>query len=249
MMQQTHLVFGAGLIGGYLAGCLLSQGLSVNLIGRPATKEKLKNGLTISDYLGNHCDTSPPTFASSEASANIIWLTVKCTAVDTVINELAQFVGPDTIIICCQNGFGSDQIIRDTFPNNTIVNAVVGFNVVELAPAQLQRSTQGDLVIEAHPRIQTLLPLLKSRLLPTHLSNNIHAERWAKLQLNLANPVNALADIPVKSMIEDAGFRKIIAGLMREYLAVVDAMGITLPRVTTVPGKLIACHEFAELVI
>lgn len=239
MTQQKHLVFGAGLIGGYLAGCFLSQGLQVRLVGRVATQDKLKAGLTISDYQRNHYHSPAPLFASPDDKSDVIWLTVKCTAIDAVINDLRAFVGPHSLIICCQNGFGSDQAVRTAFPNNTVLNTVVGFNVVELASAHLQRSTQGDLVIESHPDTQTMLPLLQCKLLPVHVSDDINAERWAKLQLNLANPVNALANVPVKEMIENAGYRKIISALMHEHLRVVDALGMRLPKVTSVPGKML----------
>jgi 2-dehydropantoate 2-reductase len=62
---------------------------------------------------------------------------------------------------------------------------------------------------------------------------------WAKLQLNLANAVNALADIPVKTMIEDRNYRRVMALLMRELIAVTKAKGIDLPKVAAVPGHVI----------
>jgi 2-dehydropantoate 2-reductase len=54
------------------------------------------------------------------------------------------------------------------------------------------------------------------------------------LQLNLGNSVNALADIPVKAMLEQRGYRRVIALLMTELLQVADALGIKLPKVTAI---------------
>ena len=77
----------------------------------------------------------------------------------------------------------------------------------------------------------TMLPLFKAK--------DIRAEQWAKLQLNLANPVNALANIPVKEMIENPEFRKIISSLMLELLTVTQAKKITLPKLTALPAKIL----------
>jgi len=65
------------------------------------------------------------------------------------------------------------------------------------------------------------------------------AYSWAKLQLNLANAVNALADIPVKNMLEQRGFRKIIAKAMQELIEVSRAKGLVLPKLAAVPMHLV----------
>jgi len=95
------------------------------------------------------------------------------------------------------------------------------------------------LIIENAQQTKDLKQLLQSQLLPVRLSNDIQAERWAKLQLNLANAVNALADIPIKEMLEQREYRLIIAELMRELLLVTNAYGLNLPKASSVHGKFI----------
>jgi len=240
LKQSQHLVFGAGLIGGYLAGGLLDAGLKTSLVARKSVQNAMANGLTISDFLGNQANLNSPQFIDAtnnqEVQFNFLWLTVKCTAVRAVCKELENFISKNTIIICCQNGLDSDQIIKQAFPNNLVLKAIVGFNVAEPQAGHLHRSTDGKLVIEFNQHINELAERLNSALLPTTISDQMLAEQWAKLQLNLANPVNALADIPVKAMTEDLGYRKIIAALMLELLTVSDAMGLNLPKVTAVPA-------------
>ena len=165
----------------------------------------------------------------------MLWLTVKCTAVAASLADLQGLVTPNTVVICCQNGFGSDQIIRDAFPKNTVLNAVVGFNVAEQAPGHLHRSTDGKLVVEWHPKVARLVQQVDCDLLPATCSRQFLADQWAKLQLNLANPVNALADIPVKAMTEDRGYRRIIAALMQELLTITKALQLGLPKITAAP--------------
>jgi 2-dehydropantoate 2-reductase len=59
---------------------------------------------------------------------------------------------------------------------------------------------------------------------------------WAKLQLNLGNAVNAIADIPVKEMLEMPIYRKFIALLMEELLEVTEKQKIKLPKIANLPN-------------
>jgi len=234
-----HVIFGAGLIGGYLAGAFTAKNVKTAIVGRLNIVQAIKNGITISDFSGNESSVSSIEIYDAAKPVDVLWLTVKCTAVESSIVDLKKIVQPGTLIVCCQNGFGSDQAVRRAFPNNVVLGAVVGFNVAEKSPVHLHRSTEGKLVLEDHEQIARELQSIDSELLPTKLSTNYLADQWAKLQLNLANPVNALADIPVKAMTEDPGFRSIIADLMNELLSVTDALKLDLPKLTAVPAKMI----------
>ena len=119
---------------------------------------------------------------------------------------------------------------------------MVPFNVVELEKGHLHRGSQGHLTIEQSSQANIssdLVNLLNSPLLPVALTQDMQALLWAKLQLNLGNSINALADIPVKSMLEQRGYRLVIATLMQELLAVSNELGLTLPKVTSVPASVI----------
>ncbi|NND00426.1 MAG: 2-dehydropantoate 2-reductase [Gammaproteobacteria bacterium] len=241
MSANNHLVFGAGLIGGYLAGGLLAAGFTTSLVARDRVRDAMSGGLTISDYTGNSKSMAAPRFINAENPADesfdFLWLTVKCTAVAGLMDELAALVSPTTVILCCQNGLGSDDALRQAYPGNSILRAVVGFNVTGPESGQLHRSTEGKLVIESSPLVSIIIEKLDSPFLPVAGSDDIVAEQWAKLQLNVANPVNALANIPVKTMTEKAGYRRIIAALMRELLNVSKALSLDLPKVTAVPAR------------
>ncbi|WP_439106103.1 2-dehydropantoate 2-reductase [Congregibacter sp.] len=239
MQDAKHLVFGAGLIGGYMAGAITLAGLNCAMVARPAVREALSDELLLSDYLGNEGSIPSPTFADPEASCeyDYLWLTVKCTAVESVLEELAGYVGPQITIVCCQNGLGSDAQLRDRFTDVRVIQAVFGSNVAQPASNRLHRSTEGTLVIEDDGRgdVPDLAKRLNSGLMPTRSSREFRAEQWAKLQLNLANAVNALSDVPVKTMLEQRGLRKLIAALMKEMLVVTDSKDIALPQLAPLP--------------
>jgi len=239
--KQTskHLVFGAGLIGGFVAGGLLNAGFTTAIVARARVKQELSQGLRLTDYQENSATLPPPDFISSEGSEvpafDVLWLTVKCTAVAACLQELADLIRPQTIIICCQNGLGSVQEVREHFPEHTVLGAVVGYNVASPKSGHLHRSTEGKLVVENHPKIAEIVTRLDSGLFPTSLSDNFLGDQWAKLQLNLTNPVGALSDIPIKAMLEQYDYRLIMVRLQKELLAVAAALDISLPQLAAVP--------------
>lgn len=236
------MVFGAGLIGCYLGGVLSHLAFNTQLICRAATREKLLNGIVLSDYQQHESPPIPLQFAehNSQVKYDYIWLTVKCTAIEQAILDIAPFVHSNSVIFCCQNGLGSDAPVKHAFPNNTVLRVMVAFNVVERRAGHYHRGSQGECVIEQSVAgsylVENLVDTIKCDYLPVSITNQMSALLWAKLQLNLGNAVNALANIPVKQMLEQRAYRMVIAQLMKELLDVSDRLDITLPKVTSIPA-------------
>tara|TARA_R110002153_G_scaffold171435_2_gene324273 strand:- start:15286 stop:16350 length:1065 start_codon:yes stop_codon:yes gene_type:complete len=244
---EQHTVFGAGLIGCYLGGAISVQGFQTTLICRETTKSKLTSGIKLTDYQSHEAilpnievldDKQLSATNITVKKARFLWLTVKCTGIKQAVLDIAPLVDNNTIILCCQNGLGSDAAVKQAYPDNTVLRVMVPFNVVELSPGHYHRGSEGKLTIEQTPQsqigINTLIMALQSDLLPITTTADMDALLWAKLQLNLGNSVNALADIPVKAMLEQRPYRKVIALLMSELLKVADAHGIKLPKVTAI---------------
>lgn len=248
--MQKHIVFGAGLIGGFLGGVLTSLDLNTTLVCRPTVKKKLANGLLLTDYSKNKVVAKQLQLLDNEDLAinklenlqcDFLWITVKCTAIESVSKEIHPFIGPNTIILCCQNGLGSDQIIKAKFPNHSVLRVMVPFNVAEPKAGHLHRGSEGTMYVENIPAvtetIKALTQQINQPIMRVKQTNNMDSILWAKLQLNLGNSVNALADIPVKSMLEQRTYRLVNAALMKELLAVTKALKIDLPKLTAVSAQ------------
>lgn len=250
--MEKHIIFGTGLIGGFIGGVLTSLGAATTLVCRPAVKQKLANGLLLTDYSGNKATAEKLHLIDNEDLATdifknypckFLWITVKCTAVEQASKEILPFINKDTIILCCQNGLGSDEVIKTQFPDNLVLRVMVPFNVAEPKAGHLHRGSEGTIYIESSPAqtstLMRLVELINRPLMPVKLTEDMDSILWAKLQLNLGNSVNALADIPVKSMLEQRAYRLVNAALMKELLAVTDKFGITLPKLTAVSAHYI----------
>jgi 2-dehydropantoate 2-reductase len=235
--MTTHLTFGAGLVGGYIAGALLACGQRVSIVARPHVQAGLQDGLILTDLDNNRTVVPAPHFASpSDTPVDILWLTVKCTAVADAVDDMRPYVGPESIILCCQNGLGSEQAVRRAFPDQLVLWAMVPFNVARLADHHLHRGSGGALTLEHHPRLAALAEMPRTALMPLRFSHDMEATLWAKLQLNLVNAINALSDVPVKAMLEQRGYRRAFAACMRELLRVTEVQELRLPRLTAVPA-------------
>jgi 2-dehydropantoate 2-reductase len=65
----------------------------------------------------------------------------------------------------------------------------------------------------------------------------MQAVLWAKLLLNLNNPLNALSGLPLREELSRHVWRRCLALLQREGLRVLDAAGIRPAQLTTVPAR------------
>ena len=61
---------------------------------------------------------------------------------------------------------------------------------------------------------------------------------YGKLLLNLNNALNAVADQPIKTQLENRKLRRVYAAAQREWLAVAAAEGVELVQFTAVKPSL-----------
>ena len=60
--------------------------------------------------------------------------------------------------------------------------------------------------------------------------------QWAKLLLNLNNPVNALSGLPLRDQLLDRDLRSTTAALMAEAIALLAVARQPIAKVTSVPA-------------
>ena len=64
--------------------------------------------------------------------------------------------------------------------------------------------------------------------------------QWAKLLLNLANSINALADLPLRDQLAQRAYRRCVAAAQAEALDLMDAAGIEPARLMAIsPRRLV----------
>ncbi|WP_296047808.1 2-dehydropantoate 2-reductase [uncultured Alteromonas sp.] len=246
MVPYQHVIVGSGLIGCFLGG-IIGQSARVALVGRQTWLARLKAGITLTDYTGGEAP-----FKASEDQCwstlperldhSVIWLTVKNTALAEVLEQLRPVLGSDCLVVCCQNGLGGATLARQYLPDVSVLQAIVGCNVVwDDTHQRLHKATEGAFYLEQLTGItdqqSAALRMVQHRLLTLCVREDIEAVAWAKLQLNLANSINAIVNQPVRTMLLDRGCRQVIAALMDELLAVTAQLPVRLPKLTRVPAN------------
>ena len=149
------IVFGAGSIGTYIGGALLSSGADVLLLGRARMRERIaRDGLELSDLQGRKgqlagADVPYVEDPASLADADLILVTVKSADTATAAQAIRQHAKSNALVLSLQNGIGNVDCLRAALPTWTVLAGMVPFNVVQMPGGRLHRGTEGELMVEA----------------------------------------------------------------------------------------------------
>ncbi len=229
------MVLGAGAIGCFVGGLLQAAGAEVHFVGRPRVLDALRaNGLTLTDIDGRTAHLPAATLqlhTTPPAGAALTLLCVKSGATAAAASALP----PGALVLSLQNGIGNAGTAAAAAPGATVLAGMVPFNVAELGPGRYHRGTTGDLAAQDHPALRAWCPSFAAARLPLALHADLRAVQWAKLLLNLNNPVNALSGLPLRAQLLDRDHRHVLAALQDEALAALRAAGITPAQMTPLP--------------
>lgn len=239
------LVMGAGSVGGYLGGRLAAAGAEVHFVGRPRMLSSLARcGLTLSDLDGHHQHLSASALTlhaqvPGGLRPGLVLLCVKSGATAEAAAELARQLPAGTPVLSMQNGVSTAAVASAAAPALRVLPAMVPYNIAELAPGHLHRGTTGVLAAQDDPVLRPWLPALRQAGTALQVFADLRPVLWGKLLLNLNNPVNALSGRPLRAQLLDRGYRRCLAALIDEALAVLAAAHIVPARVAAVrPGWL-----------
>lgn len=238
------LVMGAGAIGCYLGGALQGAGVEVHLVGRPAMLDTLRrHGLTLTDLDGARRALDAAALRLHEAPPaglrpSLVLLCVKGGATAEAAAALSG-LPPGTPVLSMQNGLRNAEIAAAQAPALRLLPGMVAFNVAKLGPGHWHRGTSGELAAQDDPALRPWRPWFEAAGLPLALHSDLRPVQWGKLLLNLNNPVNALSGLPLRAQLLDAGYRRLLAALQREALAVMARAGIRPARVGPAPPALL----------
>lgn len=239
-MATSFVVMGSGAIGCHVGGRLAAGGARVIFVARQPTADALRNrGLVISALDGFRAEIAADRFAvaatAGEASGlagepAFLLLCTKGGATAAAAAELGAAFPPGTPVLSLQNGVDNLARIRAAAPGLAAIAGMVPFNVTLDRDAAgritAHRATSGELHAEDHPAMRQVLPDFARAGLPVTLEADMAAIQWGKLILNLNNPVNALSGLPLREELLDADYRRVLAMLQSEAMAVMRAAGI-----------------------
>ncbi len=238
-------VFGAGSIGAYVGGSLMASGSDVVLIGRARMRAKIeRHGLNLTDLHGARrvLEAAQISYTEDPAAlkeANLILVTVKSADTAQAAQAIGQHALANALVISLQNGVGNAEVLAQALPHLTVLAGMVPFNVVALPEGRFHRGTEGDMGVQASPALARWKAAFKAAGVPLQAFDNFEQVQWGKLLLNLNNPVNALSGLPLKAELSQRAYRRCLALLISETLAVLQCAGIAPAKVARIGPKLL----------
>ncbi|QIS04574.1 2-dehydropantoate 2-reductase [Nocardia brasiliensis] len=245
-MSSRVMVIGAGCIGIFVGGKLGVAGADVTFVGRPRVLDEITaSGIRLTDLDGGD-DLLPSdrfrvaTEPDDIGSAELVLVAVKSAATADAVRELAGKIRPGTVVLSLQNGIGNDTVIREILPHCVVLAGMVMFNVVQHPGGRFHRGTEGSLAVQDDPELAPFLGVFAQAGLALRRYPDLRSVQWAKLLLNLNNPINALSGRPLREQLADRDYRRCLALTQREALAVMHKARIEPARLTPVPPRVMA---------
>jgi 2-dehydropantoate 2-reductase len=235
-------VMGTGGIGGFCGAKLAAKGADVFFIARGEHLNAMQSsGLKLLSALGDVTldrvtATDNP---AGQAPADIVLFTVKGPDTDAAIDLIAAVVGPETGIICFQNGVeGVDKLAarfgkRAVLPGATNTTAIIGSPGTICHVGKSNSFTFGEWTGELSKRAVSYRDLAQAAGVNTQISSNALLDIWIKYVAAAgAMSVTCLARLPVRACMETPETRELAVEAMQEIISLAKARNIEVPRDT-----------------
>ncbi|MES2945855.1 MAG: ketopantoate reductase family protein [Pseudomonadota bacterium] len=225
-------VMGAGAVGTYYGGMLARAGHDVLLIARPHHVEAIqRDGLHMQTLsFDEHVRLAASSEVAAVAGADVVLFCVKSTDTESTGELIRPFLGPDTLVLCLQNGVDNADRLRAVLPEHEVAAAVVYVATEMAGPGHVKHNGRGELVIEPSSKSEALAQALITAAVPTEISDNVRGALWAKLILNCAyNAVSAITQLPYGKTSVGEGVQDLMQDVVVECLAVAKAEGVQVP--------------------
>jgi 2-dehydropantoate 2-reductase len=211
------------------------------MIGRQRLADEIAaHGLHLTSWRGEDVRLAPGdvrfvTDASAAATADLVLVTVKSAASEAAAKALAALLEPGATVVSFQNGLRNADRLRQALPGLTVLAGMVPFNVTHRGEGCFHRASAGELMIEEAPVLGSFAPLFARAGLPLIARSDMPQVQWAKLLLNLNNPINALSDLPLREELARRDYRRCLALAQREALGALKTAAIRPARLTPLP--------------
>ena len=247
-------IFGAGAVGGVIAGWLARAGHEVSVVARGAHLASIRErGLRIiSDQGESTTRISADSDPSRLGPQDYVIVAVKGQSLPEVAASIGPLLGAGTSVVTAMNGvpwwffdrlpFGAGKLrlesldpggaLARAIPTDRIVGCVIHL-AASLAEPGVIRHNMGKRLILGEPggnnttRTERLAEAMHGAGFQVVPSNFIERDFWVKLLGNISfNPVSALTLATADRLIADPEVKAYLVAIMHECLAVGRAVGV-----------------------
>ncbi|MCK6566556.1 MAG: 2-dehydropantoate 2-reductase [Anaerolineales bacterium] len=257
--EMKFLVLGAGAIGTYIGGSLVLAGYPVVFVEQPKMVEMLRTkglrlDLTADERRGRkEADiVEPRSFVivpSLEEALNFGpfdagIFALKSFDTASALETLKPFAEKLPPFLCLSNGVDNEPMIADALGADKVVYGTVTTAIGRRGPGDIVlEKLRGVGVAAGHPLSEKLAAALDKACLKCRLYPDAPGMKWSKMLTNLiANPASAILNMTAAEVFADKRLYKLEIDMLKECLAVMQAMNI---ETTDLPGTPVKALAFA----
>jgi 2-dehydropantoate 2-reductase len=236
--MNIAVIGGAGAMGSIFGGLLAHNGNDVTLVDvAPQPVEAINaNGLKIEDRSGEalvvrvRATTDP----RSVGPVDLALVFVKCYHTESAIQNAMPLIGPATIVLSLQNGWGNAPRITSILGEERVLVGVTYHSGTLIGPGHVLHAGKGATYIgelngQVSERLRHIAETFTAAGLDATPSDAVLNVIWSKLALNACTlPTSALLHFYAGQLIEHDGTLALMRALLREVVAIAQAQGITL---------------------
>ena len=231
-------VMGAGSVGGYLGGMLARGGHDVSLIVRGAHLAAIRErGLRVvrdHEEFTVHCAaTDDP---GEVGAVELALLTTKTYQNGVSVPAMAPMVGPDTTVLCLQNGVDSYVGVAERFgpecvmPGCVYIEAGTGGPGVVRQAGDVVRVVFGEVDGSLSQRGKAIEEALLASGIPAELTSDIRTGLWSKfLFIATMAGTTAMARERLAELMPRPEWREVVVACLQEIEAAGRANGVNFP--------------------
>ena len=231
-------VMGAGGTGGYFGGMLARAGNEVSLIARGAHLEAIKsNGLRVvrdDEEFTVHCQASDD--PSDVGPVDLALLCVKTYQSEIAVPLMKPLVGPNTTVLCLQNGVDSYLAAANVLGASTVLPGAAFIEAGMPGPGvvrqtgSLVRIILGESDSVETERCPSISDIFNDAGVPAEIAPDIRAGLWGKfLFIATMAGVTSMARATLADLMPNPHWRKVVLGCLAEIDSVGRASGVKLP--------------------
>lgn len=254
MEGMRAVIVGCGPVGLWVGANLLRGGIEVVFVARPATADRLRaRGLVIHGPDGVQTLTRFSVVDSiasvADACADLLCVCVKAYDVPATLDEIdaagLMAEHPGALIASFQNGVGAEAVMAARYGGRRVLAATTTtpLSLGEDGALRVEKAGGGLAWAALDPASEqaraVLMALARAGCGP--LLRDALALKWSKLLLNLVgNATGAILDRAADALYRDRRVFRLELAMLREALAVMDAIGVRAVNLPGAPAKWLA---------
>ena len=236
--MRIAVLGGGGAMGGLFGGWLKRAGHEVALIdvAKNAIDAINAQGVTIEEKDGSTTNVS--VLATDEPAAvgpvDLILNFVKCYHTEAAVSAAKPMIGPATVVLSLQNGWGNAPRIAKIVGDDKVLVGLTYHSATLLGPGRVKHpglgvTYLGELDGASTPRLQRAAEALRSAGFEATVTPNIKDEIWKKLALNACTlPTAGLMRFFAHELVAYDDAKHVMAAILTEVVAVAKAQGIAM---------------------